>query len=110
MARAFGQDIREGGENVEQGNDFARQEVASIYVDDRMGRSRFIVSLVVGFAASPEVLSAEDAAIAALDLTRDAGAGSTTWFVYDRLTCTMRRFQQEDLPSRWHDEECAVLP
>lgn len=68
---------------------FKREEVKAVY--DRDG-DRWIVSLIVAY---PEnfCTSAEEAAAAALDLTR---GGSTHWYVFDRKTGEGQFFQQSD--------------
>jgi hypothetical protein len=78
------------------GDDFDREEVGSIYVDGRAEgtRPRFIVSLVVGYPESPLLQTPIDALRAALELTRDQAADSTTWFVFDRTTGVLQQFRQ----------------
>lgn len=79
--------------------DFTLAEVDSIYVDVD---ERFVVSLVVGYGKPDNgqprdgVSTPEEAAAAALDLTRDEGSGDTVWFVHDRTTGRTHQFEQED--------------
>jgi hypothetical protein len=83
------------------GEDFTREEVASIYVESD---DRYVVSLIVGYhdgAAS----GAMDAALAALETTRDGAQYGTVWKVHDRVTGEMHTFEQEQF-----DPECGALP
>lgn len=60
---------------------------------------RFIVTLVVGYGPGPsdgEVTTPQQAALAALQLTRHHGARSTVWHVHDRATGTTHRFDQSE--------------
>lgn len=75
-----------------QANHFIREEVDSIYVDRN---SRFVVSLIVGYAEDEGVMSPEGAIHAALELTRDEGCATTHWCVYDRLTGIAKIIEQQ---------------
>lgn len=78
------------------GNDFTLNEVDSIYVDSD---ERFVVSLIVGYSAPDHGVAPKtpkEAAAAALALTRDEGSYGTHWFVYDRQTGKMHRFEQQE--------------
>jgi hypothetical protein len=78
----------------EFGNTFSRKEVASIYCGGAGERDeRFIVSLVAGYGPD-DVGSPAEAALAALDLTRDEGSSGTHWFVFGRVTGQMHLFEQ----------------
>ncbi len=74
-----------------KGDFFRRHEVSSIYVHPA---ERFVVSLIVGYA--DEVRCAWEAALAALELTRDGGQGGTRWFVFDRCTGKLHSFDQDE--------------
>ena len=67
-------------------------EIGNTYVgaDDR-----FVVSLVIGYAAEDDVQTPEDALKHALDLTRDGGSWDTNWYVYDRQTGELHLFEQK---------------
>ncbi len=74
-------------------------EIDTIYVDPE---ERFVVSLVASYdPASSGVQTAEDAARAALGMTRDEGASGTTWHVYDRQTGLMHVLRQKDFDSEF---------
>ena len=93
------------------------KEHDSVYV---LPDDRWVVSLIVSYSedelkgsdSSPlgrrvtqlrrtgEVARA--AATAALDLTRDAGSGSTRWYVFDRATKSGHWFEQDEL-ELYHD-------
>ncbi len=68
-------------------------EIGNTYVGDE---DRFVVSLIVGYGREDGVTSAERAVAAALDLTREVGAGDTQWHVYDRATGRSRIIEQSD--------------
>jgi hypothetical protein len=82
--------------------------IESIYVRPE---ERFVVALVVGYAADDaeyatllDEFGHEDdpmlaAAAAALQLTRDYGSDDTQWFVLDRLTGEHRMVEQGDFDS-----------
>lgn len=58
---------------------------------------RFVVSLVVSYNPDADgVHTPQEAARAALDLTKDSGAAGTHWVVYDRLTERSHLLQQDD--------------
>lgn len=65
----------------------------TIYVTEE---DRYVVSLIVGYGNGDGVASPEEAAAAALDLTRDLGSSDTVWFVYDRQTDNTHRLEQAD--------------
>lgn len=69
-------------------------EIDTIYVEPE---ERFVVSLIVRYdPATSGVQTAEDAARAALGMTRDESASGTTWHVYDRHTGRMHVLRQKD--------------
>ena len=82
-------------------------QIDSIYVDPG---ERFLVSLVVSYAEADLNWSDDDppfepvddrtmalrAAAAALGLTREEGSRDTKWFVYDRETGEMHKFEQAE--------------
>lgn len=68
-------------------------EVESIYVQPH---NRWVVSLVVGYDEEDGVPDAKDAALSALELTRDGSQAGTQWFVYDRQTGHTHLFEQEE--------------
>lgn len=75
-------------------DEFGRQEVSSIYDDEE---DRWIVSLVVGYEPERDkVETIEQAAKAALELTRDGGQEGTYWYVYDRDTGRGKFFEQSE--------------
>jgi hypothetical protein len=74
-----------------KGDSFRRHEVSSIYVHPD---ERFVVSLIVGYG--DEVRYPWEAALAALELTRDGGHAGTRWFVFDRATNRLQSFEQEE--------------
>lgn len=81
---------------------FTIDEIDSVYVESN---ERFVVSLIVGYGAtSPLVTRAEQAAAAALALTTDESRADTRWYVYDRATKEMTRFEQGDLEAVEFDE------
>jgi hypothetical protein len=69
-----------------------QHQIGNAYVgqDDR-----YVVSFLVGYS-SDDAKCPEDAANWALELTRDAGSDGTIWFVYDRETGELARFEQSD--------------
>lgn len=78
-------------------------EIKSIYTDDK---DRFIVALVVGYKPEDGITTPEEAARAALDLTRDEGAGGTQWYVLDRKTgqgCWLEQKTFDDEADDWFD-------
>lgn len=80
--------------SMSEGNDFDRNEVASIYAHRN---ERFVVSLVVGYDPSEgDVLTPKSAAASALELTRNDGSNGTVWFVYDRQTGQLHQFEQDE--------------
>jgi hypothetical protein len=95
-------DAYDEGEDVGASIDAARawlrggvgaDEVKTIYVglDDR-----FVVSLIVGYSEVDGICSPEQAAAAALSLTRDAGSGDTCWYVHDRTSGETRVIEQAE--------------
>ena len=68
-------------------------EIDSIYVEPT---DRFVVSLIVSYDDAPQFDTPQQAASAALELTRDDGSGDTIWYVYDRDTGAMYQFEQSD--------------
>ena len=68
-------------------------EIGNTYVGDE---DRFVVSLIVGYGREDGVTSAEQAVAAALDLTREFGAGDTQWHVHDRATGRSCVVEQSD--------------
>lgn len=58
-------------------------EIGNTYVRQN---DRSIVSLIVGYGPHDDITTAEEAAAAALDLTRDEGARGTHWWIHDRQT------------------------
>lgn len=72
-----------------QGNAFSRREVSSVYVSPA---SRFIVSLIVGVGDASTV---EEAAAAALGMTKYPRKGETVWIVHDRRTGDTVELRQE---------------
>ncbi len=71
-----------------QGDAFNRSEVSSVYVGPK---ARFVVSLIVGV---DEARTPEDAAQAALDLTRVPECATTIWCVHDRETGETHEIEQ----------------
>lgn len=74
-------------------------EVAEPYADGTDPIERYVVTLVVGFdptTAGGNVTDPKQAALAALDLTRDDHSRSTVWHVYDRDTGRLHRFDQSE--------------
>lgn len=71
---------------------FTLKELGNTYVD---ADDRYVVSLIVGYS-DEHVNSPEQAAAAALDLTRDDGSADTHWYVYDRVTRTLHLIEQGD--------------
>lgn len=74
---------------------FEPHEVGSIYVAPG---DRFVVSLIVGYGE--EVSTPEEAALAALELTRDTGSHGTGWHVFDRQEGVMHFLEQERFDRR----------
>jgi hypothetical protein len=70
---------------------FERREVGSLYTT---ARDRFVVSLVVGFGGWPR--AAKTAEEALRDAMVFADCKDTVWFVYDRLTGTLRALARSD--------------
>ena len=77
---------------------FTLQEVHSIYVHPQ---NRFVVSLIAGYAGAEDddVTTPQEAAAAALALTRDEGSFDTYWCVYDRETQKQDIFTQRQFDS-----------
>lgn len=71
---------------------YDESETDTIYVERT---DRFVVSLIVSYD-DDLVKTPEQAAAAALELTRDDGSGGTQWFVFDRKTRTFHQLQQSD--------------
>lgn len=75
--------------------------VDPVYVDPE---DRFIVSLVVGYSnGRDKVKTAEEAVLAALNLTRDDNSGDTLWNVYDRKTGRSELVMQSDAEASSND-------
>jgi len=73
-----------------------KHQIGNTYVEST---NRFVVSFIVGYD-SDDAGTAKDAADLALELTRDGGRDGTVWFVYDRETGDMTRFEQSDFDTR----------
>lgn len=74
-------------------------EVSTNYMGAFLGPSkvRYVVSFIVGYDEGLEdVHSPQEAAEAALELTRDASSSSTHWYVHDRKTGKSYNLPQED--------------
>lgn len=112
VASGAGPPQHQGG-LMSQDNDFRRAEIGSIYVS---ADDRFVVSLVVGYhpdQGSNEELdlplfTPNQAALAALELTRDGGAADTMWHVFDRATGVLHRLPQEDFDPQCMAEACTA--
>lgn len=75
------------------------KEVAEPYADGTDPIERYVVTLVVGDDADTtagEATGPKQAALAALNLTRDEQARSTVWHVYDRHTGITHRYDQSE--------------
>lgn len=70
----------------------------SVYADDK---NRFIVALVVGYGVEDGITNADEAAEAALSLTRDEGSSDTQWVVFDRVTGAMEVLEQSEFFCAW---------
>lgn len=82
----------------EIGNYFNTEELESTYVDPD---DRFVVSLLVGYnPADGHVLTVEEAANAALQLTHDGDSGGTNWYVHDRETKKTVMLEQSSFDGR----------
>jgi hypothetical protein len=69
-------------------------EVGSIYCEPS---DRFVVSLITTYGNPADgIATPEEAAGAALDLTRDDGSAGTNWHVFDRKTGQHTRVEQSD--------------
>ena len=89
------------GENIF--NAYTHDETDSIYVGQK---DRFVVSLIAGYNEfDSEVFTPKQAAKAALDLIREDGSSDTVWYVYDRQTRTMHRFEQDEFDPEWGADE-----
>lgn len=75
------------------------ETVSEPYADGTDPIERYVVTLVVGYDPDTETeteVGAKEAALAALNLTRDEQARSTVWHVYDRRTRQTHRFDQSE--------------
>ena len=85
---------------------FTLSELGNTYAESG---NRYIVSLIVGYD-DHEATSPAAAVAHTLNLTRDADADGTHWYVYDRQTHTLHLITQrqaEDLMDAIEDEEIA---
>jgi hypothetical protein len=76
---------------VAETDQFTRNEVTSRFVRPS---DRYVVSFIVGYRE--QVDSPREAALAALDATRDLDADDTVWAVFDRVTGRFYEFPQRD--------------
>jgi hypothetical protein len=87
--------LRPTEQSKRYGDELHGHEIESIYVDDGE-ESRFIVSLVVGYA-DRDYISPERAARSVLAFTRDEGSHGTRWCVFDRQTQEFHTFKQWEI-------------
>lgn len=79
------------------------EDVANPAAVDRHDPQRFLAALVVGYDPNDTagtITTPEQAAQAALDLTRGEGSCYTVWKVWDRRTRTLHEFQQAEFDRR----------